>query len=210
MKKFLKVMFGITLILLILGAIALAICYMTIPDRTKQAVDIVIGYADKPLFIVGGSTITIGAVVFVLIRYAAKKFVDNYKKQLEDYGKGVDDKLLKAQEYRDSAKELYENTSIILQGFSSQIEKVQNDLITLCETSPNAKIKALAVEFKTKTEELNNEIENKLETANNYLLSKKSEYDKFKEEFDKQIYELTEQVERLVKQYEQREETTNG
>ena len=210
MKKFLKVIFGITLVLLILGAIALAICYMTIPERTKQAVDIVIGYADKPLFIIGGSTITIGAVVFVLIRYAAKKFVDNYKKQLEDYGKGVDDKLLKAQEYRDSAKELYENTTIILQGFSSQIEKVQNELITLCETSPNAKIKALAVEFKQKTEELKNEIENKLETANNYLLSKKSEYDKFKEEFDKQIYELTEQVERLVKQYEQREETTNG
>ena len=145
MKKFLKVMFGIILVLLILGAIALAICYITIPDRTKQAVDIVIGYTDKPLFIVGGSTITIGAVVFVLIRYASKVFVDNYKKQLEDYGKGVDDKLLKAQQYRDSAKELYENTTIILQGFSSQIEKVQNDLITLCETSPNAKIKALAM-----------------------------------------------------------------
>ena len=210
MKKFLKVMFGITLVLLVLGAIALAICYMTIPERTKQAVDIVIGYADKPLFIVGGSTITIGAVVFVLIRYASKMFVDNYKKQLEDYGKGVDDKLLKAQEYRDSAKELYENTSIILQGFSSQIEKVQNDLITLCETSPNAKIKALSVEFKTKTEELNNEIEHKLETANNYLLTSKSEIDKIKEEFEKQINELNEQVERLVKQYEQREETTNG
>lgn len=210
MKRFLKVMFGITLILLVLGAIALAICYMTIPDRTKQAVDIVIGYADKPLFIIGGSSITIGAVAFVLIRYAAKKFVDNYKKQLEDYGKGVDDKLLKAQQYRDSAKELFEKTTIILQGFSSQIEKVQNDLITLCETSPNAKIKALAVEFKTKTEELNKEIEHKLETTNNYLLNGKSEIDKVKEEFEKQINELTEQVERLVKQYEQREETTNG
>ena len=70
MKKFIKVLCCVVLSLVILGGIALAFCYMVIPQETKCAMDIVIGYLNTPIGIAGGSTITLGIVLFILLRYA--------------------------------------------------------------------------------------------------------------------------------------------
>ena len=78
MKKFVK---WFTFWLIVCGGIALAICYMAIPNETKSAIDIVIGYLNTPLGIAGGTTITIGMVSYFVISHIFKLNRDKAKEQ---------------------------------------------------------------------------------------------------------------------------------
>ena len=89
MKKFVK---WFLFWLVVLGGLALAICYMVIPNETKSAMDIVIGYANTPLGIVGGTTITIGMVAYFVVSHLLKLNRDKAKQDFEECKQELDQK----------------------------------------------------------------------------------------------------------------------
>ena len=97
MKKFIKwFLFWLS----VGGGLALAICYMVIPEQTKSAVDIVVGYLNTPLGIVGGTTITIGMVAYIVVsnllklyREKAKQDFEECKQELEEKKQQLDEKI---------------------------------------------------------------------------------------------------------------------
>lgn len=93
MKKFLKIFLCL---FLILGVIALIVCYIVIPTETQLAFDKVIEYLNTPIFICGIS-ITLGGVLgFFIVRYilnnssVGKKRLNELKALIEEYKKYED------------------------------------------------------------------------------------------------------------------------
>ena len=82
MKKALKIS---TYILIVCGIVALGLCYIIIPDRTKSAIDIVVEYLNKPLGIAFGSTITLGLVLGIVLKLLWNAHRDSVKKDITDY-----------------------------------------------------------------------------------------------------------------------------
>lgn len=149
MKKFIKWFIFWTIII---GGISLAICYMTIPEQTKSAADIVVGYLNTPLGIAGGTTITLGVVLYIVIKNVGKYLFNKNRNELEEYKEKVQELVDKAKNYEEIAKEHYDE----LVNKINELKDIQeNDFISLlenlvlvCSTSPNAKIKKIGVQLK--------------------------------------------------------------
>jgi len=169
MKKFLKIFIPIVIIL---GGIALAICYMVIPERTKAAADVVVGYMNTPLFIAGGTTITVGLVVGVVIKFIYDRYKDNVKKELnnikldfEAKKKEIEDKYneqkIKSEEYLEKLalenKKLWEMYITLEDAHNISIEAVY-DLFKLI---PNKKVQEKVEELYGREERINNQAEEK-------------------------------------------------
>lgn len=204
MKKFIK---WFIFWLLVLGGMALAICYVAIPQETKSAMDIVIGYLNTPLGIAGGTTITIGLVVGVIIKVVYDRYRDNIHEDLIKAQAFASSEKEKAEQYKDTLVEYKEQVTEMLNGYSQRIDYLTSQIIEVCETSPNAKVKALGEKIKNGSSELKTEIKDNLEKLNNDFVSAMNEKVKL-EELENKINSLTEQLERLVND-NGREETTN-
>lgn len=154
MKKFIK-WFLFSLVLC--GGLALAICYMVIPNETKTAADIVIGYLNTPIGIAGGTTITIGAVLYVLFKVVYDRYRDriineislvksNLKKEEEEHQKKIEELKEKYSELQD--KYLY---------LVDVHNKTLNDLIEIDKLIPNKKVQEKVEElYGTREERTNN------------------------------------------------------
>ena len=204
MKKFIK---WFIFWLLVLGGMALAICYVAIPQETKSAMDIVIGYLNTPLGIAGGTTITIGLVVGVIIKVVYDRYRDNIHEDLIKAQEFASSEKEKAEQYKETLVEYKEQVTEMLNGYSQRIDYLTSQIIEVCETSPNAKVKALGEKIKNGSSELKTEIKDNLEKLNNDFVSAMNEKVKL-EELENKINSLTEQLERLVND-NGREETTN-
>lgn len=193
---------------LIVGCIvALGLCYIIIPERTKYAIDVAIDYANRPLGIVCGTTITLGAIVGIIIKVIYDRHKTSIKDITEETRTYAQEQKKQAQDYYELAKKHEEQVKEVLSCYSNEIDNVVEKVAVVCETSPNAKIKALAPVIREETKEFKEEIKVKLEETNNtYSNVVKEKEDKIKELEDKVAY-LTEQLERLVEQYGK--ETTN-
>lgn len=147
MKKFVKWFCFWTLVL---GGMALAICYLVIPERTKSAMDIVIGYLNTPLGIAGGSTITLGIVLYIIFRA-----IINYKTlRIKELLNEQDNKYEKLE---NAMKEEYELASSkmdklngLCETLDTKINETKDFAIKICETLPNAKVKKLGETYKEK------------------------------------------------------------
>lgn len=206
MKKVFKI---VGICTLLSGLLALALCYIIIPEQTNSAADVVVEYLNKPLGIIGGTTLTLGLVIYIIVKLVYDRYKDrvlshlnNTEKEFKDY---VDSKEQLASDFYDSALKEKEEIKAMLNSFYSQIDIISNELIKVCETMPNAKVNALATEIKNNCNEKKHEIEIKLEEINKEFDTKRN--DKV-EELENKVKELNSLVERLVSQYE-REETTN-
>lgn len=204
MKKFIK---WFIFWLVVLGGVALAICYLTIPEQTRFAVDKVVEYANTPLGIVGGSTITLGLVASVVIKLVYDRYKDTIRedfKQAKEYAQAQKEQ---ASGYYDLAVQERENIRDILSTYDKRIDELLDKICKVCETIPNAKVNALATTIKEDSVKLKEELKENLEEQENLLadsIGAKTRVEKLEE----QIKSLTEQLERLVNQNE-REETTN-
>ena len=207
MSKFSKI-FKIVLSCLILGGfISLALCYMIIPERTKQAVDVVVGYLNTPLGIAGGS-LTIGGIIsYILIKYgviAQKTKIKEMLNQAKSYVENVKDQ---AKDYEQKGHEYLDKAQVVLKGYESELNTYYDYLLQVCETSPNAKIKALGEQIKKRKGEFDKELTEKQELVKEiYSQSKESATSKYLE-LESKYNELLDRVERLVEQYGEREET---
>ncbi len=187
-----------TYILIVCGIVALGLCYIIIPDRTKSAIDIVVEYLNKPLGIAFGSTITLGAVIIFILtqlwknqRQRVKDDIANYEQKIEN----AENKLALAK-HELEIKESEIKT--ILCTYDTHIDKLTDLVVEVCETSPNAKIKAIG----EKARKIDIELEQELE-------QKKDIIAKYSDDQIKTLLDKVNELEKVVKTYEQREETTN-
>jgi len=207
MSKFSKIA-KITLSCLILGCFfSLALCYMIIPERTKLAMDVVVGYLNTPLGIAGG-TLTIGGVIsYVLIKYGVIAQKTKIKEMLNQAKSYVENAKSQAKDYEQKGLEYLDKAQVVLKGYESELNTYYDYLLQVCETSPNAKIKALGEKIKERKGELDKEFTEKQELVNEiYSQSKESATEKYLL-LESKYNELLERVERLVEQYGEREET---
>lgn len=200
MKKALKISIYL---LIVCGIIALALCYIIIPERTKEAMDIVIGYLNKPLGIVCGTTITLGLVAFVIF----KLVMSAHKKSLEQKW---NESVLSCEKVKEEAKAYYESAlkekeqvQEMLSAYQEQQDLQKQYVITLCNTIPNKKVNELALEFSEKATIRKEELKDKLESIENNYVGAMEEKTTLKD--------LLAQVDirKLVEDYGKREETTN-
>ena len=81
---------------------------------------------------------------------------------------------------------------------------MENELIKVCETLPNAKVKALAEEIKSTHNALKEDLKDKLDNVDTYIETT----NKF--DYESAYNELLDRLEKLEKDYGEREEAING
>lgn len=194
MKKFFKIF---TFCLLLCGFLALAICYCVIPERTKEAIDIVVEYMNRPLGIGLGISITLSGCLFFIVKNVGIYLKNTNKINLDTHKEEMNNLVKKSKDYENKASSYYENTKAILKDFSNEIDNLTEKVIKVCETSPNAKIKALANEFKGLETEYKENITNSI-TKIDSGLQEVLEHKPSVEELQTKINELYEKIERLV------------
>lgn len=202
MKKALKIS---SYLLIIACAISLALCFIIIPERTRYAMDIVIEWLNKPLGIVCGTTITLGLVVTIIVKLVYDRHKEKLASEYEKTIAVVKQKEDKAKEYYELGKQKEQQALQMLDSYSTRIDTLENELVKVCETMPNAKIKALGEEIKSKGVELKQELvetlkDNDFVNAIKERISTETLLDK--------LNELADKVNALESKYE-REETTN-
>lgn len=202
MKKFLIIFFISLLSVIGIGA---TVCYLVVPGQTKELFNLFVGYMNTPLGIIGGSSLTIGAVAFFVFKIVATYIVKNNKINLELHKKEVEKLIEQAKTYEEHANACYSNTKVVLSDFSNELDKLTTELIKVCETSPNAKIKKIADEIKGIDAEYRENINEKIISLDMVVNNNQTTID----ELDKQVKELTDKIERLVKDYGERKETIN-
>ena len=194
MKKFVKwFLFG----LFLCGCIALVVCYMVIPERTKGAIDIVIEYLNTPIGIIGGTTITLGFVGFMVVKTLLKIKGDNFKKQLEEIKKAYEEKLALVKEYKEQGDKAYEYAKGLVACVNGRIEYMEQELIAMCQTIPNKKVNELGEKIENGSLALKNEQEQMLDKIDNNFDNYVNEQDKVKELENKVEY-LVGIVEKVV------------
>ena len=195
MKKALKIS---TYILIVCGIVALGLCYIIIPDRTKSAIDIVVEYLNKPLGIAFGSTITLGLVLGIVLKLLWNAHRDSVKKDITDYKSLIEQEKNKLALAKHEIEIKESEIKTILDTYDTHIDKLTDLVVKVCETSPNAKIKAIGEEVKGVKVELSQELEQKKEIVA-----------KYSDDEIKSLLDKVNEIEKVVKTYEQREETTN-
>lgn len=195
MKKALKIS---TYILIVCGIVALGLCYIIIPERTKAAADIIVEYLNKPLGIAFGSTITLGLVLGIIFKLLWNAHRDSVKKDIKDYKVFIEQEKKKLELSKKELEIKESEIKTILGTYSTYIDKLTDLVVKVCETSPNAKIKAIGEEVKGVKVELSQELEQKKEIVA-----------KYSDDQIKSLLDKVNELEKVVKTYEQREETTN-
>ena len=101
MKKLNNIIAYSLFVLLLCGGISLSLCYLIIPERTKYAIDILVGYLNTPFCIGFGITITGSVILYVIIKALIRFAIENSKYGKDELGK-LKDKLNSTEQ---SAKE---------------------------------------------------------------------------------------------------------
>ena len=194
MEKVLKAFKIILYVLLFALAITFVVCLFAIPQETKEFVKLAIEFINKPLPIVGISIATGGFLLWKIIdctpigRKGYNAIKEDFKKEqdkINGYKQVAEEKL-------DEVKKLANEQIAILSHYSQQIDNLCDNLVKVCETSPNAKIKAIGEEIKGKQGAIKEDLQDKLE---NNELAKKVESTKYDlETILKELQELKEKV----------------
>lgn len=195
MKKALKIS---TYCLIVSGIVALGLCYIIIPERTKAAADIVVEYLNKPLGIAFGSTITLGLVLGIIFKLLWNAHKDSIKKDITDYKAIIEQEKNKLALAKHELEIKESEIKTILGTYDTHVDKLTDLVVKVCETSPNAKIKAIGEEVKGVKVQLSQELEQKKEIVA-----------KYSDDQIKSLLDKVNELEKVVKTYEQRKETTN-
>ena len=195
MKKAFKIT---TYCLIVSGVIALGLCYLIIPERTKFAIDIVVDYLNKPLGVAFGTTITLGLVIGVVLKIVWDRHKDSIKKDISDYKQVIESEKAKLELAKKELETKESDIKTLLSNYSQRIDNLTELLVKVCETIPNAKIKALGVEIKSTQNEIKHDLEQKQELVEKYSDKELTE-----------IFNKLADLEKVVKTYGERKETTN-
>lgn len=195
MKKALKIS---TYCLFVSGIIAIGLCYIIIPERTKSAFDIVVEYLNKPLGVAFGTTITLGLVIGVVLKLVWDRHKSSIKQDISDYKQFIAQEKSKLELAKKDLESKESDIKALLSNYSTRIDNLTELIVKVCETSPNAKIKAIGVEIKTSQNEIKHDLEQKQELIEKYSDKELTE-----------IFNKLADLEKVVKTYGERKERTN-
>lgn len=195
MKKALKIS---TYCLIVSGIIAIGLCYIIIPERTKSAFDIVVEYLNRPLGVAFGTTITLGLVIGVVLKLVWDRHKSTIKQDISDYKQFIAQEKSKLEKSKLELESKENDIKALLSNYSTRIDNLTELIVKVCETSPNAKIKAIGVEIKTSQNEIKHDLEQKQELIEKYSDKELTE-----------IFNKLADLEKVVKTYGERKERTN-
>lgn len=187
MKKFLKIFIPS---FIVSCAIAFGICYYVIPIKTQMLIDKVIELANTKLFIIGGTTITLGLVIGVVIKLVYDRYRDSIKADLRDIKSYYDKSLKKEQEVVEKAEKTREEANVILYSYEERIDMLESKIIKVCETIPNAKVQALVGEIKGESGKLREEMKDTLTQIDSNYIEYKTKISTLEEKVDKLLERL--------------------
>lgn len=196
-----KVFAIISFTLLLCLGVAIGLCFCIIPEQTKLAIDVVVEWVNKPLPIIGVSILTLGGVVLVVLDRTTlgRKLLTQLKEEIGAF-KSENEKLKR--EIIEKEKELITHKQeqiAFLSNYSQRIDKLTENIVKVCETSPNAKIKALGEEIKGVDTKLKEELDKKVIEMSEYT-------EEGYKSLETKIAELTERL----NSYGKEEERTNN
>ena len=195
MKKALKIS---TYCLLVSIIIAIGLCYIIIPERTKWAFDIVVDYLNRPLGVAFGTTITLGLVILIVLKAVWDRYKDSIKQDISGFTQYVESEKAKLDLAKKELESKESDIKALLSNYSARIDNLTELIVKVCETSPNAKIKAIGVEIKTTQNEIKHDLEQKQDLIEKYSDKELTE-----------IFNKLADLEKVVKTYGERKETTN-
>ena len=144
MKKALKIT---AIVLLLGGLIALGICYYVMPIKTTMAFDKLIALLNTPVGISGGTTITLGLVGGIVLKIVLDLHRSGIRQDLNEIKKLREEKTEEAKHYYELALKEKEEVKTIITSNKDQIDFLVAKIVKICETTPNAKVQALAKEI---------------------------------------------------------------
>lgn len=197
MKKVIKI---IALSFIIALLIALGICYFTMPERTKEAAEVVIKFLNTPVGIIGGTTITVGIVIGLIIKLVYDRYRNNVRNEINELKKEIYQKDREAHENYVNAEKTREEILSILSEYSQHLDYSTENLIKVCETIPNAKIKAIGKEINEHKFDYQQKVKENLFNIEEQFYAKEQENQSI-ESLSNQLSELQSHIERLEQKY---------
>ena len=211
MNKALKILKISLYVILFACIVAIVVCYCVIPEQAKGVMDKIIEYLNTPIGITGLSIASIGYIFYKIISMTSigKKGLGTLKNDFGNAVQKVDNGLSKLEEKEKELAKKEEDLKVFVEGYSNKVNELSDSLIKVCETIPNAKIKALGEQFKGNVSILNNEINEKLEQGKNEFANVKEKVSliDIQGKYDELLNELKALKEKI--EYGEREETTN-
>ena len=174
MEKLLKVFKIIFYVLLFALAITFVVCIFAIPTETKEFVKGAMVFINQPLPIIGISILTLGFLVYKIIDITpiGRKGYNAIKSEFKEQQDKINGYKQVAEEKLEYCEKLANEQIAILSDYSKELDNLSEYLAKVCETSPNAKIKALGVELTTKQSSLQQEIKETYTKSENELAKK--------------------------------------
>lgn len=211
MNKALKILKISLYVILFACIVAIVVCYCIIPEQAKGVMDKIIEYLNTPIGITGLSIASIGYILYKIISMTSigKVGLGTIKNDFGNVVQKVDNGLSKLEEKEKELAKKEEDLKVLLEGYSNKVNELSDSLVKVCETSPNAKIKALGEQFKGNVSILNNEINEKLEQGKNEFANVKEQVSliDIQGKYNELLNELKALKEKI--EYGEREETTN-
>lgn len=203
MKKFKQICYISLFVLFIAIILTCLVLYWVNPQLLKNTFEYGKTILDHPLPIIG---VSVGVFCFTILEIFShtsigKSIYLKAKNENEETLAKARELEKKAEEYYKNAEELKNDTIAVLNDFSTKHKDLLNKLIKVCETSPNAKVQALAKDFKTcsYTDEVD---------LDSFVEEFKKEHDykeqKTIEDLIEQINELREKINKAEQEYENR------
>lgn len=221
MSKLSKILKVSLYVILFLGLIAAIVCYCVIPDETRLAMDKVIEYVNTPIGITGVSIAGIGYVVFKILSTTTfgKKGLGTIKNEFDKVCSKVNELENSVYDKLEDVKNKAIEQKELLTAYQSEIDEVVEIVKKICETSPNAKIKAIGNDIDNKVIEIKEKTIEQLAEKGNELaetVQSKYDFDELKGNYDELktlIAKLEEQVAKLSvgeEEYGEERETTEN
>ena len=185
MKKFLKVLSIVCLVLLVGGLIALGVCYYVMPIKTTLAFDKLVEILNTKVVIIGGTTLTVGIILGIVTKIIVSMVKSNIKDDLSEIKSYHDKKLIEVKEIVEKAEKQREEVNVLLYSYSTQIDTLEEKLIKVCETIPNAKVQALVSEIKEETSKIKVELTDTLTEVDSDYYAYKTRLAQLEEKIDK-------------------------
>ena len=179
MKKVVKIT---AYVLCLLAIAALTICYLVIPAKTKEVVDIAIGYLNTPVAIAGITTTIGGILIFVISKFiisntkfgrkeidTMKQEISIYKDFIKNYKGEAESKIADYQQKFEDMKAECENQIAVMYDV---FEDLQANTMSSLKVIPNKKIQEIVETYEQNFSKNKEEIIEKTVNTNEYVNSK--------------------------------------
>ena len=170
MAKFMKVVKIILISLLVFVLVGYVVLYMVNPELARQIMATVVDYANRPLPIIGVSSVVVAILVWKIFSSTiyGKKALAQMKLQYE----------MEAQKIRNEYEQEKMKYASIITFYENELDVVFDSVVEMCNASGNKKVKAIGEKLNTDVQAMRVELKEKFKEivdSNVELLTKSKE-----------------------------------